>query len=123
MCVGKYRGKDGKLHWNDGECPSVKKRKMKQTSLIGYNIVIKRDLFNEVEGFRDVLLEDIDISVRLMDENTKMKYITNRFVITSERKYLKMGILRTLRYYWELFLYKLYQNEKHFRFITYIDIR
>jgi len=23
MCVGKHRGKDGKMHWNSGECPSV----------------------------------------------------------------------------------------------------
>ncbi len=30
MCVGKYQGKDGKLHWNKGECPSVKNLKKRR---------------------------------------------------------------------------------------------
>lgn len=95
---------------------------LNRASLIGYNIVVEKSFFYKVGGFRTVLLEDIDFSERAL-KHGKTKYVTSRCIVTSDRRYTKMGVLRTLRYYWELFIYKQLQNKKHFRFIKYINIR
>lgn len=100
----------------------VKNYLSNNVSLIGYNIVIDRDLFFKVGGFNDVLLEDINLSARIPKKNAR--YITTHSVITSPRKYQKNGIIRTLRYFWELYLYKDFPEYiKYFRYTKYVDIR
>jgi len=71
------------------------------TVLPGFNICVRRDIFNTLNGFRDVPLEDGEFAVRLRKMG-KTRYFTDFYVITSSRRLDEMGLLGTLRYYFEM---------------------
>lgn len=76
-----------------------------KATLPGFNISISKNVFTELGGFRNIVLEDVDIS-RTLNKVGSTKYITSKKVVTSARKLEKMGVLGTLRYYIELDLNK-----------------
>ncbi len=71
------------------------------TTLVGFNIAVRKDAFNEVNGFRDVPLEDGEFSIRLR-KSCKIRYFTDFYVVTSSRRLEEMGLLGTIRYYLEM---------------------
>jgi glycosyltransferase involved in cell wall biosynthesis len=75
--------------------------KVRLTTLLGFNICVRKNAFTLINGFRDVPLEDGDFSIRLRRKG-KVKYFTDFFVITSSRRLEEMGLLGTLRYYFEM---------------------
>lgn len=132
--LNKYDAISFSLKFNVNECKflalenlinlyfGMKNYLSKYVSLIGYNIIIRKTLFFNIGGFNNVLLEDIDISTRIPKKNSR--YITTHSVITSPRKYKKNGIIRTLRYFWELILYNNFpQYGKYFKYTKYINVR
>ncbi len=76
-----------------------------EATLPGFNISISKNVFTELGGFRNIVLEDVDIS-RTLNKIGPTKYIAQKKVVTSARKLDKMGVLGTLRYYVELDLNK-----------------
>lgn len=94
--------------------------KIKATILPGFNTCVRKSAFNLVGGFKDVLLEDGDFSVRLKKVG-KTKYFTDFFVVTSSRRLEEMGLLGTLRYYFEMDLAS--RNQIIKKFLTYDDYR
>ncbi len=82
-----------------------------KATLPGFNICILKDAFNKVGGFKNILLEDVEISKDLRKRG-KTRYLRSVKVITSSRKLDEMGILGTLRYYLELDLNKNLNNKK-----------
>ncbi len=75
--------------------------KMGSATLPGFNIFVKRDAFEHVGGFREIPLEDIDLSRRL-NEIGVIHYYSDLHVVTSSRRLEKMGLLGALRYYFEM---------------------
>jgi glycosyltransferase involved in cell wall biosynthesis len=71
------------------------------TTLVGFNIAVRKEAFNAVNGFRDVPLEDGEFSIR-MRKSKKIRYFTDFYVITSSRRLDEMGLLGTIRYYLEM---------------------
>ena len=75
--------------------------RLSSTILIGVNLCVYRYIFEKIGGFMDVLLEDAQIS-RDLEKIGKTKFFPDRKVIVSSRKPEKMGLLGTMRYYFEL---------------------
>ncbi len=75
--------------------------RLSNTILIGINLCVYKYIFNKVGGFKDVLLEDAQISKDL-EKIGKTKFFPDRKVIVSSRKPEKIGLLGTMRYYFEL---------------------
>ncbi len=71
-------------------------------TLPGFNICVRRDVFEKLGGFRPCHLEDLDMSIRLREAG-KTLYLPRRKVITSSRRLEADGISGTLRYYADLF--------------------
>jgi GT2 family glycosyltransferase len=72
------------------------------TTLPGFNLCIKRDVFEKLGGFRLCHLEDLDISIKLRKLG-RTKYLARRRVVTSSRRIERDGVIRTLKYYMDLF--------------------
>ncbi|MEA2098053.1 MAG: glycosyltransferase [Patescibacteria group bacterium] len=74
-------------------------------TLPGFNTCILKDKFEKVGGFKDSMLEDVQLSkdINLLG---KVKYLPEKKVITSSRKLEKVGVLGTLRYYFDLAIIK-----------------
>lgn len=93
--------------------------------LAGFNIAISKSIFFKIGGFKNIVLEDVDISQRLRCIG-KTEYVMDPLTITSARKHEKMGVLQTLRYYAELYLYerKPFRKYRHMlKYKGYIHIR
>ena len=82
-------------------------------TLPGFNIFITRKAFELVNGFHDVPLEDIDFSRRLR-EHGRTNYFTEMKVITSSRRLSGMGLIGTLRYYFEMDLARIRPDLKKY---------
>ncbi|MFH0860319.1 MAG: glycosyltransferase [Candidatus Altiarchaeota archaeon] len=85
-------------------------------TLPGFNILLTREALDEVGGFKDVPLEDIDMSRRLARVG-KTRYYTDFYVITSARRLEGLGLLGTLKYYLEMDLARMNPDLK--RLLTY----
>ncbi|RMF89532.1 MAG: glycosyltransferase [Methanobacteriota archaeon] len=72
-----------------------------RATLPGFNINIRKEVFERIGGFRDVPLEDIELSIKLRDAGT-IRYFPDLYVITSSRRLEKMGLLGSIRYYIEM---------------------
>lgn len=72
-----------------------------RATLPGFNINIRKNIFNELGGFANVPLEDIEISIQLRQMG-KIKYFSDFHVTTSSRRLEKMGLLGATRYYLEM---------------------
>jgi glycosyltransferase involved in cell wall biosynthesis len=72
------------------------------TTLPGFNVCIRRDIFDRMGGFRLCHLEDLDMSIKLRRLGRTV-YIPRRKVVTSSRRLEKDGISSTLKYYMDLF--------------------
>lgn len=80
-------------------------------TLLGFNTFVTADAFKISGGFRDVPLEDADFARRL-HKMGKTCFFTDNFVITSPRRLDEMGLLFSLKYYFELELSTRYPNLK-----------
>jgi glycosyltransferase involved in cell wall biosynthesis len=72
------------------------------TTLPGFNVCIRRDVFEKMNGFRICHLEDLDMSIKLRNIG-RTRYLARRCTITSSRRLEQDGIRGTLRYYMDLF--------------------
>ncbi|VVB54427.1 Glycosyltransferase AglE [uncultured archaeon] len=70
-------------------------------TLPGFNVFIRRDVFSLVGGFKNIPLEDIDLSRRL-NEIGETHYFTDLKVGTSARRIENMGMIGAIRYYFEM---------------------
>lgn len=70
-------------------------------TLLGFNIGVRKEAFNAINGFRNVPLEDGEFSIRLRKLG-KVRYFKDFYVVTSSRRLEEMGLLGTLRYYLEM---------------------
>ncbi len=75
--------------------------KVTLTTLVGFNLAVRKKAFNTINGFRDVPLEDGEFSIRLRKLG-KIRYFTDFYVITSSRRLEEMGLLGTIKYYLEM---------------------
>jgi glycosyltransferase involved in cell wall biosynthesis len=72
------------------------------TTLPGFNLCVRRSVFEKLGGFRLCHLEDLDISIKLRKLG-RTKYLARRRVVTSSRRIERDGVIRTLKYYMDLF--------------------
>ena len=72
-----------------------------RATLPGFNTCVLKDKFEKVGGFKNSVLEDVQLSKNL-NLLGKVKYLPEKKVITSSRKLEKVGVLGTLRYYFDL---------------------
>ena len=70
-------------------------------TLPGFNTCVLKDKFEKVGGFKNSVLEDVQLSKDL-NLLGKVKYLPEKKVITSSRKLERVGVLGTLRYYFDL---------------------
>ncbi|WP_048198270.1 glycosyltransferase [Methanocella arvoryzae] len=71
-------------------------------TLPGFNVCIRREVFEKLGGFRLCHLEDLDMSIKLRRIG-RTRYIARRKTITSSRRLEKDGLYGTLKYYMDLF--------------------
>lgn len=72
-----------------------------KTTLPGFNTCILREKFKKIGGYKNVLLEDVKMSREIILIG-KTEYLPQKKVITSSRKLEQLGLLGSLRYYFEL---------------------
>jgi len=97
--------------------------KIGSPTLLGFNTFVTADAFRISGGFRDVPLEDADYARRL-HKTGKTCFFTDNFVITSPRRLDEMGLLFSLRYYFELELATRYPNLKDIlTYTNYVEYR
>jgi len=97
--------------------------KIGSPTLIGFNTFVTAEAFKISGGFRDVPLEDADFARRLHKPD-KTRFFMDNFVITSQRRLEKMGLISSLRYYFELELSTRYPNLKDiFTYTNYVEYR
>ncbi len=89
-----------------------------RATLPGFNINIRRKVFEELGGFKDVPLEDIELSIQLRKLGP-IKYYSDFFVITSSRRLERMGLLGSIKYYIEMDLTR--KNPSLQRMLVYSD--
>ena len=75
---------------------------LRGATLPGFNVCIRRDVFEKLGGFRLCHLEDLDMSIKLRRIG-RTRYIARRKTITSSRRLEKDGLYGTLKYYMDLF--------------------
>jgi glycosyltransferase involved in cell wall biosynthesis len=75
---------------------------LRGTTLPGFNVCIRRELFEKVGGFRLCHLEDLDMSIKLRRFG-RTRYLPDRKAITSSRRIEKDGLVGTLKYYADLY--------------------
>ncbi|MEA3296069.1 MAG: glycosyltransferase [Patescibacteria group bacterium] len=79
----------------------VMRSELEKATLPGFNTCVLKSKFEKVGGYKNCFLEDINLSRDLILLG-KIKYFSNKKVITSSRKLEKWGTLGVLRYYFEL---------------------
>lgn len=72
-----------------------------RATLPGFNTCVLKNKFDKIGGYKNFLLEDTELSRELLLIG-KTEYSSEIKVITSSRKLERMGLLGTLRYYFEL---------------------
>ena len=92
--------------------------RMGMATLPGFNTFVNAKAFRRLGGFMDVPLEDIDFSYRLRKIG-QTRYFADFYVITSSRRLNDMGVLSTLRYYFEMDLARMRPDLK--KMLTYND--
>lgn len=75
---------------------------LRGATLPGFNVCIRRDVFEKLGGFRLCHLEDLDMSIKLRRIG-RTRYIARRKTVTSSRRLEKDGLYGTLKYYMDLF--------------------
>ena len=75
---------------------------LRGTTLPGFNVCIRRAVFERVGGFRLCHLEDLDMSIKLRKMG-RTRYLPRRVAITSPRRIEQDGLYGTLKYYADLF--------------------
>jgi glycosyltransferase involved in cell wall biosynthesis len=75
---------------------------LRGTTLPGFNVCIRRDAFQKLNGFRLCHLEDLDMSIKLRHMG-RTRYLPSRKAITSSRRIEQDGLVGTLKYYADLF--------------------
>jgi glycosyltransferase involved in cell wall biosynthesis len=75
---------------------------LRGTTLPGFNVCIRRDVFRQLNGFRLCHLEDLDMSIKLRRMG-RTRYLPGRKAITSSRRIEQDGLVGTLKYYADLF--------------------
>ena len=75
---------------------------LRGTTLPGFNVCIRRDVFEKVGGFRLCHLEDLDMSIKLRKLG-RTRYLPRRVAVTSPRRIEQDGLYGTLKYYADLF--------------------
>lgn len=79
----------------------IMRDKIFKTTLPGFDTCVRRDAYFEIGGYRNVPLEDIDFSRRVIKIG-KIRYFPEVTVINSSRRLDNMGLLGTLYYYTQL---------------------
>lgn len=74
---------------------------LKTPTLPGFNTVIRSDIFWRVGGYKDIVLEDVQLSRDIVSYG-EVGYIPLKGVVTSDRRIRHMGLIETCRYYTEL---------------------
>ncbi len=77
------------------------KSSLGRATLPGFNTCVLKDKFDKIGGYKNFLLEDTELSRELLLIG-KIEYLSDVKVVTSSRKLERMGLLGTLRYYFEL---------------------
>jgi glycosyltransferase involved in cell wall biosynthesis len=75
---------------------------LRGTTLPGFNVCIRREVFEKIGGFRLCHLEDLDMSIKLRKMG-RTRYLPRRIAITSPRRIEQDGLYGTLKYYSDLF--------------------
>ncbi len=75
--------------------------KRNSPTLVGFNTFVTAEAFKFSGGFLDVPLEDAEYVGRLRKLG-KVRFFTDHYVVTSSRRLETMGVLGSLRYYFEL---------------------
>jgi len=75
--------------------------RISRATLPGFNTCVLKDKFEKIGGFKSSLLEDVQLSKDL-NLLGRTEYLPEKKVITSSRKLERMGVLGTLRYYFDL---------------------
>lgn len=75
--------------------------KRNSPTLVGFNTFVTAEAFKLSGGFLDVPLEDADY-VRRLHKLGRVHFFTDHYVVTSSRRLETMGVLGSLRYYFEL---------------------
>jgi len=75
--------------------------RISSATLPGFNFNIRRKVFSSLGGFRNVPLEDVDMSIELRKVG-KTRYFMDFFVITSPRRLDRMGLMGSVKYYVEM---------------------
>lgn len=75
---------------------------LRGATLPGFNVCIRRAVFERLGGFRLCHLEDLDMSIKLRRVG-RTRYLPHRKAITSSRRIEQDGLLGTLKYYSDLF--------------------
>ncbi len=95
--AGGFKHSFGNEDWRLQLISFLDNRRCKQTRIIygDQAMFIRRDLFEKLHGFPDVgILEDVIFCEQLVKHTTPV--ITGSFVNTDPRKFIKMGIWRSL---------------------------
>ncbi len=79
----------------------IMKSRLGWTILPGCNTCVLKDKFLKIGGYKNFLLEDVKFSKELLLVG-KTEYLSDKKIITSSRKLEQMGLLGTLRYFFEL---------------------
>lgn len=79
----------------------IMKSELGWTTLPGCNTCVLKDKFKKIGGYNNSLLEDAELSRRLLLIG-KTEYSSVKKVITSSRRLEQMGLLGILRYFFEL---------------------
>ena len=90
--------------------------KMRGIAFGDQGIFISRELFDKVNGFKEIpIMEDYDLSIRLKEINVK-PYLLDSVIETSPRRFLEYGIIKTM-----IKMQKLQYDFRHRRNIEEID--
>jgi glycosyltransferase involved in cell wall biosynthesis len=103
-CAFKFSGRDPKLLLAESVTNTyyLGRSLFRGTTLPGFNVCIRRDAFEKLQGFRLCHLEDLDMSIKLRRMG-RTRYLPRRKAITSSRRIETDGLRGTLKYYSDLF--------------------
>ncbi|MCD1294656.1 glycosyl transferase [Methanocella sp. CWC-04] len=103
-CAFKFTNRSPKLRFAEYVTNTyyVTRSIFRGTTLPGFNLCVRREVFEKLGGFRICHLEDLDMSIKLRKIG-RTKYLSRRKVITSSRRLEQDGIYGTLKYYTDLF--------------------
>lgn len=74
---------------------------LQKPTMWGFNIMIKRDVFYKLKGFREdtKISEDHDLAIRAVKKNYKLTILREPQLIMSLRRFRAQGVLQVLRQY------------------------